>query len=233
MDGGTGKITFAQLLHKNTTVSPRRNRSSTTGFSALVWHHLGRILWKNVQGIYQKLQSLKVTGLQRLGELFPSRVDTREFGLQLNRSPCLSSWAPKLCFLTFFHCSVWWNLGSRSKRDASWLKIINVGFAQEFWWTRTTFWCRPDKELIKYKGIQIAQFEIERLLVSHPEILDADAIPYLDSAAAVVPKAYIVRASNSLLNEVDVQKLIEARVAPFKRLHQVTFFSSVLKSGSG
>lgn len=71
------------------------------------------------------------------------------------------------------------------------------------------------------------------MLVSHPEVLDAVAISYLDSAAGVVPIAYIVCSSNSLLNEVDVQKLIEAQVAPFKRLHQVTFFSSVLKSGSG
>ncbi|MCL7031068.1 hypothetical protein MKW94_028286 [Papaver nudicaule] len=72
------------------------------------------------------------------------------------------------------------------------------------------------KELIKYKGIYIAPSELEGLLVSHPEILDAAVIPYPDAKAR-----YVVRAPNSSLNEVHVQKYVESRVAPFKRLRKV------------
>ena len=48
------------------------------------------------------------------------------------------------------------------------------------------------KELIKYKGMQMAPAELEALLLTHPAIADAAVVPLPDEEAGEVPKAFVV-----------------------------------------
>jgi acyl-CoA synthetase (AMP-forming)/AMP-acid ligase II len=54
------------------------------------------------------------------------------------------------------------------------------------------------KELIKYKGFQVAPAELEGLLIQHPRVLDAGVVGVNDdSQATELPRAYIVAADNA------------------------------------
>ena len=87
------------------------------------------------------------------------------------------------------------------------------------------------KELIKVKGFQVAPAELEAILRSHPAVADAAVIPVPDERAGELPKAYVVPAQ-----QVTPQELIDyvaVRVAPHKRIHQVSFTDAIPTSPSG
>ncbi|MCL1871244.1 MAG: AMP-binding protein [Promicromonosporaceae bacterium] len=90
------------------------------------------------------------------------------------------------------------------------------------------------KELIKYKGYQVAPAELEALLLRNPQIADAAVIGLPDAEAGEVPKAYVVPAPGATsLTEDSVAAYVAARVAPYKKVRAVEIVESVPKSSSG
>ncbi|KAL0699766.1 hypothetical protein Bca4012_055888 [Brassica carinata] len=89
------------------------------------------------------------------------------------------------------------------------------------------------KELIKYKGYQVAPAELEALLVTHPDILDAAVIPFPDKEAGQYPMAYVTRKLESDLSEKQIIDFISKQVAPYKKIRKVAFINSIPKNASG
>ncbi|HEX7162872.1 MAG TPA: acyl-CoA synthetase, partial [Trebonia sp.] len=87
------------------------------------------------------------------------------------------------------------------------------------------------KELIKYKGYQIAPAELEALLLTHPAIADAAVIPLPDEEAGEVPKAFIV--PGGPITAEEVTRFVAERVAPYKKLRAVEIIEEIPKSPSG
>jgi acyl-CoA synthetase (AMP-forming)/AMP-acid ligase II/NAD(P)-dependent dehydrogenase (short-subunit alcohol dehydrogenase family) len=90
------------------------------------------------------------------------------------------------------------------------------------------------KELIKYKGYQVAPAELEDLLLAHPAVADVAVVRSPDEAAGEVPKAFVVRRPGA--DPASAQELmtwVTERVAPYKRVRRVEFTASIPKSPSG
>jgi 4-coumarate--CoA ligase len=89
------------------------------------------------------------------------------------------------------------------------------------------------KELIKYKGYQVPPAELEALLLTHPEIVDAVVVGYPDEAAGELPRAFVVRRPGAALTADEVKTFVAGRVAPHKKVRIVEFTDAVPKSASG
>ncbi|CAL4959930.1 unnamed protein product [Urochloa decumbens] len=89
------------------------------------------------------------------------------------------------------------------------------------------------KELIKYKGYQVPPAELEHILNSHPDIMDAAVIPYPDEDAGQLPMAFIVRKPGSNITEQQVMDHVAKQVAPYKKVRRVAFVSAIPKSPAG
>lgn len=89
------------------------------------------------------------------------------------------------------------------------------------------------KELIKYKGYQVAPAVLEAVLLGHPGIADAAVIGAKDEDGQEVPKAFVVVQQGVELSADDVMSFVAERVAPHEKVRQVEFIEGIPKSASG
>ncbi len=88
------------------------------------------------------------------------------------------------------------------------------------------------KEMIKYKGYQVAPAELESVLMEHPGVRDAAVIPKADEEAGEVPKAFVVAREPGLdLN--GVLAFVAEKVAPYKKIRDIEIVESIPKNPSG
>ncbi|PVZ96724.1 hypothetical protein BB558_007351 [Smittium angustum] len=99
------------------------------------------------------------------------------------------------------------------------------------------------KELIKFKGFQVAPAELESLLLTHDDVADSAVIGiYNDEQATEFPKAYITLASNhdglspekKIELALKIKEWLDNDVAPHKRLRGgIEILDVIPKSASG
>lgn len=89
------------------------------------------------------------------------------------------------------------------------------------------------KELIKYKGYQVAPAILEAVLLRHPLIADAAVVGFADADGQEIPKAFVVVQPSALLTETDVIDYVATLVAPHEKVRVVEFIDVIPKSTSG
>lgn len=97
------------------------------------------------------------------------------------------------------------------------------------------------KELIKYKGFQVAPAELEALLITHPAVADVAVVGIADEEAGEVPKAFIVLSieSQSLDDDArsklasELKAFVGSKVAKYKVIDCVQWVDKIPKSPSG
>ena len=94
------------------------------------------------------------------------------------------------------------------------------------------------KELIKVRGFQVAPTELEAVLLSHPQIVDAAVIGVqFGRDESQLPRAYVVRRPGSegeKLTDNDVKRHMKKKLAKYKRLDGgVRFVGAIPRNASG
>jgi acyl-CoA synthetase (AMP-forming)/AMP-acid ligase II len=111
--------------------------------------------------------------------------------------------------------------------DDGWLRTGDIGRCEG----NAFFIVDRLKELIKYKGHQVAPAELEALLLTHPGVADVAVVGVPDRDAGEVPKAFVVPAGD--LDPQELLAWVSAQVAPYKRIRAIEVVETIPKSPSG
>jgi len=112
--------------------------------------------------------------------------------------------------------------------EEGWLHTGDVGYVDD---RGFAYIVDRVKELIKYKGFQVAPAELEALLITHPQVRDVAVIRSPDEEAGEVPKAFLV--TDGMLSADEIMTWVADKVAPHKKVRLVEFVDQIPKSASG
>lgn len=114
--------------------------------------------------------------------------------------------------------------------EQGWLHTGDIGYLDEDGYLYVV---DRVKELIKYKGLQVAPAELEAVLLTHPAIADAAVIPKQDEEAGEIPKAFVVLKAGAQVTAEEIQTFVAGKVAPYKKIRALEFIDVIPKNPSG
>jgi hypothetical protein len=111
-----------------------------------------------------------------------------------------------------------------------WIRSGDIGYVKEGRW----YVVDRTKDLIKVRGWQVSPAEIECTLLEHPNVIDAAVIGIkaLDDSGET-PQAFIVRDSQSEINEKDIKDFLGRRLARYKGVSKVEFVDAIPRNPTG
>jgi len=89
------------------------------------------------------------------------------------------------------------------------------------------------KELIKYKGFQIAPAELEATIVSFPEVADVAVIGVADADSGEAPKAFIKMQTGENLSLSELNQRLATELSSYKQIRELEIIDQIPKSASG
>ncbi|OEL18031.1 putative 4-coumarate--CoA ligase 5 [Dichanthelium oligosanthes] len=114
--------------------------------------------------------------------------------------------------------------------EEGWLHTGDIGYVDD---DDEIFIVDRLKELIKYKGFQVAPAELEAMLIAHTGIADAAVVPMKDDSCGEIPVAFVVKSDGSKIIEDEIKQYVAKQVVFYKRLHKIFFVETIPKAPSG
>ena len=114
--------------------------------------------------------------------------------------------------------------------DDGWMRTGDIGHFDEDGYLYIT---DRLKELIKYKGFQVAPAEVEAEILTHHEIVDVAVIGVPDEDAGEVPMAFVVPAPGLSPTLETLQGYLEGRLSHYKQIRRMEVVQEIPKSAAG
>ncbi len=97
-------------------------------------------------------------------------------------------------------------------------------------------YCGRRDDMLKVGGIYVSPFEVEGVLQSHPDVLEAAVVGWPDADALIKPKAFVVLKSPEQAGEAfktALQDFCREKLAPYKYPRWLEFRSELPKTATG
>lgn len=89
------------------------------------------------------------------------------------------------------------------------------------------------KELIKFKGFQVAPAELEALIITHPKVADVAVIGVADDEAGELPKAFVTPVEGEDVTLEEIQELVGEHLVSYKQIKILEVIDAIPKSAAG
>ena len=111
-----------------------------------------------------------------------------------------------------------------------WYRTGDIGWVEPGGWIHIT---DRLKEMIKVKGFQVAPAEVEAVLIGHPAVADAAVFGVPDERAGEAVIAVVVAAPGAAVDEAELQELVAASLAKYKRPASIVVRAAIPRTPSG